>query len=217
MDETQPAAILIYGGGGHAKAVIDLLRLLGTYRLAGLIDDNLPAGEAVLGVPVVGGVALLADCYRRGIRLAVNAVGGIGKPEVRVQVFERMAAAGFTFPAIVHPKAFVESSATLAEGVQVFAMAYVGSDSHVGFGSVLNNGAILSHDCILGECVNLSPGATLAGGVKIDDHAQLGMRATVNLGLHVGAGARVGNGATVKQDVPAGGMVYAGTIWPPRT
>jgi acetyltransferase EpsM len=42
------------------------------------------------------------------------------------------------------------------------------------------------------------------------------MNATVNLNITIGAGARIGNGATVKADVPSGGRVYAGTIWPVR-
>jgi acetyltransferase-like isoleucine patch superfamily enzyme len=40
------------------------------------------------------------------------------------------------------------------------------------------------------------------------------MGATINLEVHIGAGARIGNGATVKDDVPANGVVRAGSIWP---
>jgi pyruvate/2-oxoglutarate dehydrogenase complex dihydrolipoamide acyltransferase (E2) component len=38
-----PNAIIVYGGGGHGKALIDLLRVLGTYPIAGFVDDD-PAG-----------------------------------------------------------------------------------------------------------------------------------------------------------------------------
>jgi hypothetical protein len=62
-----PTAILIFGGGGHGKSLIDLLRLLGTYRLAGVVDDNLSPGEQVLGVPVVGGSDALPSLYAQGI------------------------------------------------------------------------------------------------------------------------------------------------------
>jgi len=36
----------------------------------------------------------------------------------------------------------------------------------------------------------------------------------VNLKVRIGERARVGNGATIKQDVPEGGIVRAGTVWP---
>ena len=207
-------AIVVYGGGGHGKTLIDLLRRLGTYRIVGVIDDGLPAGTQVLGLPVLGGAEILPGLHERGIRLAVNAVGGIGNLATRLQVFRRLAEAGFVCPAVVHPSAVVEASATLSAGVQVFAQAYVGSEARVGFGGIVNTGAILSHDCHLGDYVNISPGAILAGEVQVGSGALVGMGATVNLQVKIGAGARIGNGATVKADVPEKGIVRAGTIWP---
>ncbi len=185
-----PQAIVVYGGGGHGKTLIELLRQLGTYQIAGVIDDGLPAGTQVLGLPVLGGAETLAGLYERGIRQAVNAVGGIGNLAIRLQVFRRLAEAGFVCPAVVHPRAVVEASARLAAGVQVFAQAYVGSEARVGFGGIVNTGAILSHDCLLGDYVNISPGAILAGEVQVGSGALVGMGATVNLQVKIGAGAR---------------------------
>ena len=209
-----PTALVIYGGGGHGKSVLDLLHALGTYRVLGFIDDGLPAGEQIMGLPVLGDGGLLPELYAQGVRLAVNAVGGIGEPSVRRVVFERLLAAGFGCPAVAHPTATLEPSATLSPGVQVFPLAYVGSEVGLGFGTIVNTGAIISHECLLGDLVNISPGAILAGGVQVGDGALVGMGVTVNLGVTIGADARVGNGATVKADVPAGGLVPAGTVWP---
>lgn len=211
-----PSALIIFGGGGHGKTVIDLVRALGTYRIVGVFDDGLTPGSDVLGVPVLGGEKDLGEWHSRGIHLAVNAVGGIGNPVVRVQIFEILEKAGFVFPALVHPSAVVERSATIEPGVQVFAHSYIGSAARVGFGSVINVGAIVHHDCVIGRVVNLSPGATLAGNVHVGNYAQIGMLATVNLKITIGENARLGNGCTVKSDVPSGGRVWAGIIWPTR-
>jgi len=211
-----PNAIVLYGGGGHGKTLIDLVRAEGRYHWAGIIDDRLARGSEVLGVPVLGGAEQLAELYKNGICLAVNGVGGIGNPVVRQRVFEILEQASFECPAVVHPTAWIELSSCLENGVQVLAMAYVSSEVTIGFGSVLNAGSIVSHDCKLGRCVNLSPGAALAGNVRVEDFAQIGMNATVNLDLTIGHGALIGNGATVKADVPPETVVRAGTIWPPR-
>ncbi len=208
-------AVLVYGGGGHGKAVIELLRATGMYDLAGLVDDGLVPGADVLGVPVLGGGDVLPQLHQQGIVQAVNAVGGIGDSGSRVRVFERLAADDFYCPAVVHPSTVIEPSAELAEGVQVFPLAYIGSSASIGFGAIVNTGAIVSHDCRVAEYANLSPGAILAGGVQIGARALIGMGVTVNLGVQVGEGARVGNGATVKADVPAQGVVKAGSVWPP--
>ncbi len=208
--------VIILGGGGQGKTLIDLLRLLDGYTIAGIVDDGLASGSQVMGVPVLGGSALLPDLRARGIRLALNAVGGIGNVDARLRVFDLLRGAGFDFPTVVHPSAFIEPSATLDDGVQVGALSYIGSLARVGFGTLVNSHVCISHDCRIGQVVNLSPGALLAGGVQLDDYAQVGMGATININLRVGSRARVGNGATVKADVPPGERVYAGMIWPPR-
>ena len=214
IGEMNTGAIIVYGGGGHGKALIDLLRSLHTYQIVGIVDDGIAAEETIMGVPVLGGNEKLAELYAKGIRQAVNAVGGIGNIAIRIKVFQILAEAGFGCPAVVHPAAYVENSASLAPGVQVFARAYVGSEARLGFGSIVNTGAIVSHDCILEDFANVSPGALLAGEVKIGAASLVGMGATINLRVSVGAGARIGNGATVKEDVPAKGIVRAGSIWP---
>jgi sugar O-acyltransferase (sialic acid O-acetyltransferase NeuD family) len=216
VGEYDPTAILIYGCGGHGKSLLDLVLALGIYHVVGFIDDGFPAGEIVMGHPVLGGKEVLAKLVMDGVRLAVNAVGGIGDLQVRRQVFYNLVEAGYHFPAVVHPSAVIEPSANLFWGVQVFPLAYVGSEVQVGFGSIINTGAIISHECVLGELVNISPGAILAGAVSVGDGALIGMGATINLAVKVGPGARIGNGATVKVDVPPNGIVPAGTIWPIR-
>ena len=207
-------ALVIYGGGGHGRSLIELVRLLKVYNLVGVLDDAPLPGGAVLGVPVLGGKEILPDLFQRGVRLAVNAVGGISNLGVRLYVFDILAQAGFSCPAVVHPAAFVEASARLSSGVQVFPHAYVGSLVQVGFGSIINTGAIVSHDCSLGEAVNISPGAILAGAVQVEARALIGMGVTVNLEVKIGTGARIGNGATIKKDVPPGMIVKAGSVWP---
>lgn len=211
-----PTAILVYGGGGHGKAVIELIRAMRTFRLIGVIDDALPSGSIVLGAPVLGGADHLKDWHDRGVRLAANGVGGIGNPQGRLGIFDLLERMGFACPVLVHPSAVIEPSAVLEAGVQVLPQAYVGSAARVGFGSVINAGAEVSHDCSVGRVVNLSPGAALAGGVCLDDYVQVGMNATINLSVNVGASCIIGNGADVKADVPPGTRVWAGSVWPLR-
>jgi len=211
-----PIPIIVYGAGGHGKTLVDLLRILPDYDLLGFVDDTCPPGAQVMGLPVLGGSEALPWLRARGVTRAVNGVGGIGHVELRLMIFDRLTAAGFTCPALVHPRAVVDFSARLDEGVQLLALSYVGAESYVGFGSVLNAGAIVTHDCRLGRVVNLSPGAALAGGVTLADYAQVGMNATINMNITIGTRSRVGNGATIKADVPPETIIRAGTIWPPR-
>jgi acetyltransferase EpsM len=209
-----PSALVIYGGGGHGKALIDLLRAIGSYRIVGIVDDGLKAGTKIMNIAVLGGAEQLSSLAQEGVRQAVNAVGGIGDVSRRIQVFKRLQALAFEFPNLVHPSAWVEGGATLHAGVQVFPNAYIGSEARLGLGVIVNTGAVVSHDCSLADFVNIAPGALLAGNVAVGEGALVGMGVTINLNVRVGAGAKIGNSAVVKTDVPEGQVVRAGTIWP---
>lgn len=208
--------MLVYGAGGHGRSLVELLRLLPGYQVEGFVDDGINQHESLLGLNVLGGRDALQQLFNQGIALAVNGVGGISNPSMRLEIFELLNRIGYFCPAVIHPTAFLETTAILADGVQVFPLAYVGSQVRIGFGSIVNTGVIISHDCVLGELVNLSPGATLAGGVEVGEGVLVGMCATVNLNVKIGSGARIGNGATVKADVPDHGIVPAGSTWPLR-
>ncbi len=207
--------VVVYGGGGHGKAVIELLRALGTHRVVGVIDDGLPPGQNVIDVPVMGDGSALAILVEHGLKAMVNAVGGVGDVTSRIRVFGRIQAAGLDCPPLAHPTSFVEPSARLEDGVQVFPHAYVGSEVSLGFGTIVNTGAIVSHDCAVGKYANIAPGAMLAGGVKVGDATLIGMGVTVNLNVRIGRGARLGNSSVIKQDVPEATIVRAGAVWPP--
>ncbi len=212
--DISPYSIILYGGGGHAKMLIDLLRSAGIYQIAGIIDDSRTPGTLVLDVPVLGGEALLPKLYDDGIRLAVNAVGGIGNIHVRETVSQKLISAGFSIPSVSHPSAIIEPSAQLSPGAQVFARAYIGAEAKLADHAIASTGCILSHDCTMNEYAIVSPGAILAGEVEIGERALVGMGVTINLKVRIGAGAKIGNSATIKSDVPSGWVVQAGTTWP---
>ena len=153
--------IIIYGGGGHAKTVIDILRSLDTWQIAGIVDDGIEPGTVISGIPVIGNGSVLESLKAEGIHSVVNTVGGIGDYKIRWNVFERLIAAGYDFPTLIHPTAFIEPSAKLENGIQILPQSYISSGAQIGFGTLINAGVVVSHDC---HIENMKPfGALLAG------------------------------------------------------
>lgn len=214
VEDNSLPALVVYGGGGHGKSVIDLVRATGHYRVIGIVDDGIAVSSLVLGLPVLGGSEVLEQLQQQGVSHAANGIGGIGHVDVRLRAFDRLEKAGFDFPVLAHPTAWVEPSVVLEPATQIMPFAYIGPDARIGFGSLINVGACVSHDGKLGRVVNLSPGAILAGNVTVKDYAQIGMHATVNLGLNVGERSIIGNGAIVIAHVPDNTRVPAGANWP---
>ncbi len=205
--------ILIYGAGGHAKAVMEMVRAIGAFQIAGIVDDNILVGTEVLGIPVLGARSILPQLVRAGLELAANGVGGIIDIGIRVKIFKLLDENGFSFPALVHPRATVEPSAQVGEGVQVFPQAYVGSSAVLKPRCMVNTGAIVSHDCEIGSYTHIAPGAMLAGHVHVGERTLVGMGVTTAIGIRIGSGVRIGNSAILYADVPDKAIIKAGKVW----
>lgn len=199
------AEIVIWGAGGHARVIIDLIRESHRdLRIIGALDDGTSPPEAVLGVPVIGSSTRLPELRDRGLNLAALGIGAVTRNAVRRDLHRTLTEHGYRVPAMVHTRASVEPSARIAEGAQVFAGAIVGSNVDVGVNAIVNSGVVVSHDCRIADHVHLTPGAIVAGNVAVGEASVVGMGVTVYLGVTIGAGCTISNGVHVLRDVPDG-------------
>lgn len=195
--------VLIIGGGGHAKVLINALQLCSS-DIIGIIDaDSALIGQTVLGIRVLGNDDLV-EGYAPGSLHLVNAVGSVHVPKQRKAVFEHFKGKGFTFAGVIHPSAVIAADVILGEGAQVMAGAVIQPGSRIGMNSIVNTKASIDHDCLIGDHVHLSPGVTLSGGVHVEDAAHLGTGTTVIQGMTIGKNSFIGAGSVVITDVPGG-------------
>jgi sugar O-acyltransferase (sialic acid O-acetyltransferase NeuD family) len=213
LKKTGKPYLLIFGGGGHAKTIIDMIRQMKEWEIAGIVDDDPGLASPMLDVPVLGTRELLPGLLEQGVLSAVNAVGAIMDIDIRVRIFELLESTGFSLPVMIHPRATVEPSAQIEEGVQVLANAYIGSQTHLHAKCMVNTSAVVSHDCEIGSYTHIAPGALLAGEVLVGEKTLVGMGATTTIGVQIGSAVRIGNGAIVLADVPDQIIVQAGRFW----
>lgn len=193
--------VLIVGGGGHAKVLIEALRLC-SITILGFIDaDTAKIGTEVSGIRVIGDDKAVSG-YKPETLLLVNGIGSVHLPKTRTAVFEKFKAMGFAFATVIHPSAVVASDVVLGEGVQIMAGAVIQPGSTIGMNTIVNTRASVDHDCIIGDHVHLSPGVTLSGTVRIGDGVHLGTGATVIQGVTIGKNSLVGAGSVVLTDLP---------------
>jgi sugar O-acyltransferase (sialic acid O-acetyltransferase NeuD family) len=194
--------VLIVGAGGHAQVIADLLlrsaEAGGPARPVGFLDDNAALhGRAILGLPVLGGLADLAAAPHDAVVVAV------GSNSLRRELFEALAARGAQFATAVHPRAIVAPDATIGPGAMVCAGAVVGTGAHIGANTIINTAATVDHHNQIGAHSHIAPGAHLGGAVRVGEGCLVGIGAIIMPQRSVGSWSIIGAGALVHRDLPA--------------
>ena len=193
--------VIIIGGRGGAKMVIDAIRSKKQYKPKLILDDNISPGNMIKDVPVVGGTDLLDKLYKIGYKNIILCFGTIFNREKRLSKYYLWKEIGFVFPNIIHQQANVEPSVTLGEGNIILAGSVVGSDAIIGDLNFINTGSILSHEGKLTKNVHLAPGSVLGGRVSVKKNTLVGMNATVYFDIEIGENVTINNGVTIIKNV----------------
>ena len=200
--------LVLIGGGGHCKSVLDTVLRLGKYSEIVITDNNLPIGTSILGCKVVGNDNILPELYTNGFAFGFISMGSIKNTDVRHRAYERAAEIGFEFPAIVDPSANIASSAVIGKGVFIGKNAVVNTDSVIGSMSIINTGVVIEHDCKIGEFSHVSVSAVVCGNATIEKDVFIGAGSVVMQGLSVGEAVVVGAGSVVLKSIPSHQKIY---------
>jgi len=178
--------LIIIGGGGHAKVIIDAVLAGDKYEVHGIIDQNLKIGTKVLGVPVLGTDEILPKLYEQGIKKAFIGVGSIGDCSARKAIYKKLKSIGFELPVIVHPKAVIARDVELEEGTFVAASATINPGTKIGKNVIINTSSSIDHDCSIGDFVHIAPGAVLCGTVTIGEGTHVGIGSNIVQSVNIG-------------------------------
>jgi len=199
--------VIVLGGGGHAKVLIDMLRRLDC-RVLGIIDPNQAVGNLAHGFKVMGGDDAVFGYSPEAVELA-NAIGSLPNDKgLRAKLFKAFSAKGYCFKTLVDPTAIVASDIELSAGVQVMAGVIIQAGTRIAFNSIVNSGAIVEHDCRIGSHVHIASGAVLSGAVEVGDAVHIGTGATIIQGISIGGGSIIGAGSVITQSIACDQIVY---------
>jgi len=203
--------IVLIGGGGHCKSVVNTIYRSGFYDEIVIIDKNYPQIRDVLGIPVVGNDTKLPELRNWGFQDAFISIGSIKSVVTRRLLYEKAVCLGFCIPCIVDLSAQVSKYAKLGAGVFVGQSAVINADAQVDKMGIINTGAIIEHECTIGEYSHVSVGAKVCGNVWIGKDSLIGAGAVVIQGVHIGSKVLVGAGSVVLGDV-ADNQVVVGVV-----
>jgi sugar O-acyltransferase (sialic acid O-acetyltransferase NeuD family) len=189
--------IILIGGGGHCKSVIDVIEQESVFQIAGIVDKPEFLGTEVLGYQVVGNDADLSDLASIH-KYALITLGHIKNPKFRIKLFELALNAGFKFPIIRSPFSYVSKHAVIEAGTIIMHDALVNANAKVGRNTIINSRALIEHDCDVGDNCHISTNSVLNGGTSVGEGSFIGSGTVTKEGVSIGPNSFIKAGSLVK-------------------
>jgi acetyltransferase EpsM len=154
---------VIYGAGGHAKVIVDLI-LEYKGKIECVFDDNIEDENATfMNIPVLK--------YNPELYKDSKMIVAVGDNKIRKALAQKLK---HNFATLIHPKASVSEFALIGKGTVVLANAVIQAEVSIGDHSIVNIGACVDHEVSISDFVHIGPMAYIGGaaliknGVKID-------------------------------------------------
>jgi acetyltransferase EpsM len=181
----------LFGGSGHCKVIIDIIRKSNLDVIECVFDDD-PIIDSINNIPVLK-TEKLDFFYNKSLIIS------IGNNKIRQKLANKITA---NYQIAIHPNSIIASNVSIEEGSVIMAGAILNPDVKVGKHCIVNSGSVVEHDCILNDFVHVSPNVALAGNVFIDEGSHIGIGAVIIQGIKIGKWVTIGAGAVVIKDVP---------------
>jgi sugar O-acyltransferase (sialic acid O-acetyltransferase NeuD family) len=190
--------LVLVGGGGHCRSVIDVIESQHEFSIHGIVDDRL-SGD-VLGYPILGRDAILPEIFSK-TSYALVTVGQIRSSTIRAKLYEHLLRLGYELPAISSKTAKLSKHAMVGSGSIVMHGAIITAGSKIGPNVIINNKVLIDHDCVIGSHCHISTGVILNGGVEVGENCFIGSGSVVREGVQIGAGSFVAMGSVITKDI----------------
>lgn len=198
--------LILLGGGGHCKSVIDVAESIGR-QILGILDIPSEVGKKVLDYPVLGtddqAYEYIGKCE------FLITVGFIKNPDLRNTLYDKIKYMGGTFATLVAKTAYVSKHASVGEGTVVMHNAFINAGATIGNNVIINTFSNIEHDAIVGNNSHISTGAMINGGSIIGENCFIGSQSVIANGIKICDNAIVGAGSLVRKSIIRPG-IYSG-------
>jgi sugar O-acyltransferase (sialic acid O-acetyltransferase NeuD family) len=195
--------IILIGGGGHCRSVIDVIESEGRFEIAGIVDVPDKMHDKILGYEIFA-------CDNDIPRLAAEfryffiTIGLIRDFRPRLMMYERLMSLGCEMPVIISPRAYVSPHTFIAAGTLVMPFAFINAGVSIGPNCIVNTSSIIEHDSVIGTNNHISTACVVNGTCTIGNNNFLGTNATLLNNLVIGSNNLIGASSVVVKNVGDG-------------
>lgn len=199
--------LILVGGGGHCKSVIEVAESAG-YNIKGILDVPDEVGKEVLPGHKVIGTDDDIPQYVEKCDFVIT-VGFIKNPTLRIKLYNKVKAAGGRLATIIASTAHVSKYAELGEGTVIMHHAFVNAGAKIGDNCIINTFVNIEHDAEVGNQCHISTGTMVNGECKIGENCFIGSQSVCANCIEIASDIIVGAGSVVRKSIRMKG-IYAG-------
>ncbi len=199
--------LILIGGGGHCKSVIEVAESAG-YEIKGILDMPDEVGKEVLPGHKVIGTDDEIPQYVEKCDFIIT-VGFIKNPAIRIKLYNKVKAAGGRLATIIASTAHVSKYAELGEGTVIMHHAFVNAGAKIGDNCIINTFVNIEHDAEVGNQCHISTGTMVNGECKIGENCFIGSQSVCANCIEIASDIIVGAGSVVRKSIRVKG-IYAG-------
>lgn len=199
--------LILIGGGGHCKSVIEVAESAG-YEIKGILDMPDEVGKDVLPGHKVIGTDDEIPQYVEECEFIIT-VGFIKNPALRIKLYNKVKAAGGRLATIIASTAHVSKYAELGEGTVIMHQAFVNAGAKIGDNCIINTFVNIEHDAEVGNQCHISTGTMVNGECKIGENCFIGSQSVCANCIEIASDIIVGAGSVVRKSIRVKG-IYAG-------
>ena len=174
--------IILVGGGGHCKSVIEVIEAEQKFKIMGILDLPSKIGSQILDYNIIDTDDSIA-AHSKKCKFFLVTVGQIKSASLRATLYNKILDNGGTLPNIIAPNAYISKYAKLGTGNIIMHSAIINAGVEIGNNCIINNKSLIEHDCTIGDHVHVSTGVNINGN------------------CHIGDGSFIGSGSTIIQDI----------------
>ena len=199
--------LILIGGGGHCKSVIEVAESAG-YEIKGILDMPDEVGKEVLPGHKVIGTDDEIPQYVEECDFIIT-VGFIKNPALRIKLYYKVKAVGGRLATIIASTAHVSKYAERGEGTVIMHQAFVNAGAKIGDNCIINTFVNIEHDAEVGNQCHISTGTMVNGECKIGENCFIGSQSVCANCIEIASDIIVGAGSVVRKSIRVKG-IYAG-------
>ena len=176
--------IVLIGGGGHCRAIIDVLEQEGRFNIIGIIDKPELLGKTVLGYQIIGNDSELNNLVKKCKNVLIT-IGQITSPLSRIKLFDMVFKLGFSLPTIISPRAYISPHASIGIGSVIMHDVVVNANAIIGDNCIINTKSIIEHGTNIGNHCHISTNVVINGDVDVGDCSFIGSGSVTKEGIRI--------------------------------